>query len=75
MDPNETYVRNCYLSMRPSDKGPLFASNDEHGIQCCLDGYVVIPIEQYHTLIDRIAEAVSDARVFITSTMKLERSE
>lgn len=75
MDPNETYVRNCYISMRPSDKGPLFASSDEHGVQCCLDGYVVIPLERYHTLLNQIAGAVSDARVFVTSATKLERSK
>lgn len=49
LTPDETYVRRC--SIHPRDADPvLFTESAEHGIQCTLDGYAIIPIEEYEQL-------------------------
>lgn len=50
MTPEETKLTNCYIVGRDGDDGPLFFSSIEHGIQCRLDRYAIIPLEEYNAL-------------------------
>jgi len=45
---------NCTIVRRDGDRGPLFASLFEHGIMANLDGYAVIPVEDYDKMLDLI---------------------
>jgi hypothetical protein len=50
MDPKETYLRNCVIAARQPATTPLFSADPKHGMQCCLDGYAVLPVEEYEAL-------------------------
>lgn len=52
MEPKETVVTNCLIVPRKGDV-VLFAVTPEHGVQCCLDGYAILPIETYRELTQR----------------------
>jgi hypothetical protein len=47
----ESYLRNCVIIPRRGDK--LFVKVGERTVLARLDGYVVLPTEQYHALISQ----------------------
>lgn len=44
------HVRNCYVQGRHGEDGPLFIA-DRNTVTAHLDGYAVIPMEQYDRFI------------------------
>lgn len=53
MEPSETLVKNCYISRTARDlaeERAIFYSSDAHGVQCRLDGYAIIPMDEYARL-------------------------
>ena len=57
------YVHNCYLVMRDGERSPYGEQHmfvqDEKGIKATLNGYAIIPVEQYEELIARTSSAAS----------------
>jgi hypothetical protein len=51
MAPAESFLRNCVLIPRRGDR--LFVTLDERTVLARLDGYTVLPTEQYHALVSR----------------------
>ena len=54
MDPNETKLIDCLIIPRttgPDAGHPLFEASKEHGVQCRLAGYAIIPRERYDALV------------------------
>jgi hypothetical protein len=49
--PAESFLRNCVIIPRRGDK--LFVKVDDRTVLTRLDGYVVLPTEQYHALISQ----------------------
>lgn len=49
---NGSYLHNCYVKRRDSDPAPsLFTSDDGTDIFCSLNGYAIIPMEEYAVLV------------------------
>lgn len=53
MNPKDCVVTNCFIYCRPSDPA-IFEVSDEHGIQCHLDGYAIVPMEHYDALLKHV---------------------
>lgn len=45
--PEQTGLKNCLVKVRPSESGPLFWVSNDHGVQCNLNGYAIVPIEDF----------------------------
>jgi hypothetical protein len=55
--PEKPYVKNCFLYRRESDATScLFYGKDEDEIKPYLDGYAIIPIEDYKAMKAELAE-------------------
>ncbi len=59
MDPRETKLINCLIvpstTVRWGSLGvPLFEQTPEHGVQCRLDGYAIVPREDYEKLVAEV---------------------
>lgn len=52
MTPEQTYVRNCLIHPRRDGAGAeaMFTLSAEHGVQCQLDGYAIVPRDEYERL-------------------------
>lgn len=44
------FLHNCFIKPREEDEGPLFEQTDD-GLFCRLDGYAIIPREEYEGLL------------------------
>lgn len=47
MKPHETKIVNCYIWPRKRPSETMFYWTPEHGFQANLDGYAIIPKEEY----------------------------
>lgn len=56
---SKSYVQGCTIATRPGDTGPLFAFDSSGVTGVWLDGYAIIPVEEYEALIDTASKAVS----------------
>ena len=46
-----SYLGNCHLQRRENDPAPyLFNQSGTEYISCCLNGYAIIPLEEYQKL-------------------------
>ncbi len=60
MDPRETQLLNSLIVPRQDTLRALtglFEQTPEHGVQCRLDGYAIVPREQYEALVAQAEEA------------------
>lgn len=48
---SEGFIRNCYLRGRESDSGPLVTTTSDGEIIPRLDGYAIVPMEHYMSLL------------------------
>ncbi len=56
MDPRETRFEDCVIVRReggPLRTAPLFEWSPAHGMQCRLEGYAIVPREQYEALVEK----------------------
>ncbi len=56
MDPRETQLLNCLIVPRHDTQRALtglFEQSPEHGVQCRLDGYAIVPREDYEALVEK----------------------
>ena len=56
-----SYVRNCYVKMRSDQEGAMFSDSGDGEVLVALDGYAIVPIEDYRagrTMIQRITGCV-----------------
>lgn len=53
-----SYIHNCVIAPRADRKEPLFWQSDET-ISCRLNGYAIIPIEEYERLTGKSTGIVS----------------
>ena len=44
------FLHNCFIKGRDDDEGPLFIQTAD-GLFCRLDGYAIIPREEYEALL------------------------
>lgn len=62
------YVHNCFL--QPRDwKQPMFVSRDGGPIVATLDGYAIIPVEEYNRLAVAAGEEPISAKVMSSSVI------
>ena len=51
-DKNEKgYLYNCHIEPKDDEDGPLFEHMGSY-VVCRLDGYAIIPLEKYRTLVE-----------------------
>jgi len=50
-DPDKSYLFNCWVGMRPGDCQPVKINHETHAFSVHLDGYAIIPLEEYASLL------------------------
>lgn len=51
---NGSYMHNCHVVPRAEDRHrPIVCSSDDDGVTVMLNGYAIIPLEEYAKLADR----------------------
>ena len=60
-----SYVHNCLIVPRADNKNDFLFMQTDNTVSCCLNGYAIIPIEEYERLRGEIVgvdyQAIADA--------------
>ena len=47
---------NCEIHARDDGHGPLFTLTPQDTVECNLDGYVILPKERYHAMVEDLTD-------------------
>jgi len=64
----DSFLTHCVIKVRPGD-GPLFSWSEEQGVQAYLNGYAIVPLENYSEPLEKMGRFESAWKSFRSSPL------